>query len=458
MINNQNMRTSDVIEQANDSIYLDTLFNNLITIREEIWKIHIFDTYGLIYNKDMKRLTDTKKIILFDEPWYETLVNDKNSLKRIKGCISLGARLPDYFRTVDYLSVFEQYHFSIVREINTFSPYETIGYIELMAPVSVLQDLVSNIKTETSVILLDQFANIVYEPTGNYLGAGFTDIYPELSDVTENIKNYIKTTVNGVEVLATYHTSDVSGWSVVSVIPVSVVKQDAWKLRNIVILASCIIMAIAVPIIILLAQRLSKPIMALSMGMRKVRKGDPDVTLPIINNDEIGWLTEQFNRMTRETRDANQKRYEAMKKLHAMEMLQKETELLYLRNQINPHFLYNNLDSIRITAAINNDNEVADIIYNLAQFFRMSISKGSNLVPLRDEINLIKRYMSLMKLRYKNNVDVYEIEEAVMDKHILNFILQPVVENSIIHGLSVRVAETLSASRYGLRARINLHV
>jgi len=431
----KNMRTADYITQANYTVYLDTLFNNLITIREEVGKIHIFDLYGLIYNLDTKRLTDTKRIILTEEPWYDLLSSENNSLKRIQGCIILGARLPDYFRKVDYFSLFEQYHFSIVREIRTFSPYKTIGFIEVMAPVSVLKSIVEKNKTDSSVILFDQFMNVVYEPTGKYLGKHISEAFPELSDIVKSGENHTRLNFNGTDSLIAVKNSDVSSWSIVTILPVSIVQQSAIRLRNYVILISVIFLAIVVPIVILLARKLTKPIVALSNGMRRVRKGEENVILPIINNDEIGWLTEQFNRMISEARESNWAKYEALQKLHRMELLQKETELLYLRNQINPHFLYNILDSIRMTAAINGDNEVAGLIMNLASFFRKSISKGSNIVSLDHEISMIKSYMSLMKVRYRNIRDEYNIDEAFLNKQIPNFILQPIVENAIIHGL-----------------------
>lgn len=431
----KNTRTADYITQANNCVYLDTLFNNLITIREEVGKIHIFDLYGLIYNLDMKRLTNTSRIILNKEPWYELLINESNDLKKYKGCIILGARLPDYFRRVDYLSLFEQYHFSVVREIKTFSPYKTIGFIEVMAPVSILKDIVEKNETDSSVILLDQFLNVIYEPTGKYIGRHVSEAFPELSGVVATGENHTKLNMDGTDSLITVKKSEVSSWTIATVVPVSLVRQSSIYLRNIVILISAALLAIVIPIVILLARKLTKPLVALSNGMRRVRKGDDNVVLPIINNDEIGWLTEQFNIMISEASESNYARYEALQKLHRVELLQKETELLYLRNQINPHFLYNILDSIRMTAGINGDHEVAGLIMNLANFFRMSISNGSNIVPLSHEISMIKNYMSLMKLRYRNIKDEYNIDEAFMNRQIPNFILQPIVENAIIHGL-----------------------
>lgn len=120
------------------------------------------------------------------------------------------------------------------------------------------------------------------------------------------------------------------------------------------------------------------------------------------------------------------------------EIFTKQTELSALQSQINPHFLYNTLDTIRGQAMIDGNKEVADMIEKLASFFRYSISRKGNMVTLRDELANVKNYISIQEYRFNNRfrlfIDIDEDDEEVYDFFIPRLILQPLVENAVIHG------------------------
>lgn len=109
--------------------------------------------------------------------------------------------------------------------------------------------------------------------------------------------------------------------------------------------------------------------------------------------------------------------------------------MLYLKSQINPHFLYNTLDTIRIQAELNQDKKVAELLMNLVDFFRMSVKVNRQMVTLDDELDLLEAYMDLMCYRYPSIHCEYEIDPDLGGMEVPNFILQPLVENSLLHGL-----------------------
>lgn len=117
------------------------------------------------------------------------------------------------------------------------------------------------------------------------------------------------------------------------------------------------------------------------------------------------------------------------------ELMQQKMSMLYLKSQVNPHFLYNTLDSIRIKAQLNDDKEVADLLMKLAAFFRFSIKVNAQMISLDDELSVLETYLDLMCYRYPNLRYEYEIEPGMEDMLIPNFTLQPLVENSLLHGL-----------------------
>ena len=120
------------------------------------------------------------------------------------------------------------------------------------------------------------------------------------------------------------------------------------------------------------------------------------------------------------------------------ELTEQRMSMLYLKSQINPHFLYNTLDSIRIRAQLSGDKEVADLLMRLVDFFRLSVKVNKQMVSLDEELELLEAYMELMCSRYPQLQVEYDIDPDLSETLVPNFILQPIVENSLLHGLKNR--------------------
>ena len=117
------------------------------------------------------------------------------------------------------------------------------------------------------------------------------------------------------------------------------------------------------------------------------------------------------------------------------ELTEQKMGMLYLKSQVNPHFLYNTLDTIRIQAQLNGDRKVADLLMRLVDFFRLSVKVNQQMVALDDELELLEAYMELMCHRYPELLVRYDIDPELGGALVPNFILQPIVENSLLHGL-----------------------
>ena len=132
------------------------------------------------------------------------------------------------------------------------------------------------------------------------------------------------------------------------------------------------------------------------------------------------------------------------------ELTEQKMSMLYLKSQVNPHFLYNTLDAIRIQAQLNGDKKVADLLMRLVDFFRLSVKVDRSMVTLDDEMELLEAYMELMCYRYPELACEYDIDPDLGGAQVPNFILQPIVENSLLHGLKnkgYRGDVTISAQR-----------
>ena len=117
------------------------------------------------------------------------------------------------------------------------------------------------------------------------------------------------------------------------------------------------------------------------------------------------------------------------------ELIEQKMSMLYLKSQVNPHFLYNTLDTIRIQAQLDGDKKVADLLMQLVDFFRLSVKVDRSMVTLDDEMDLLESYMELMCYRYPDLNCEYDIDPELGGIQVPNFILQPIVENSLLHGL-----------------------
>ena len=132
------------------------------------------------------------------------------------------------------------------------------------------------------------------------------------------------------------------------------------------------------------------------------------------------------------------------------ELVEQKMSMLYLKSQVNPHFLYNTLDTIRIQAQLNGDKKVADLLMRLVDFFRLSVKVDRPMVTLDDEVELLEAYMELMCCRYPALRCEYDIDPDLGGVQVPNFILQPIVENSLLHGLKnkgYRGTVTISAQK-----------
>lgn len=175
----------------------------------------------------------------------------------------------------------------------------------------------------------------------------------------------------------------------------------------------------------------SKRIELLVKKINLAETGNLTVTEPVAGNDEIAELDREFSHMLKKLDSLIQKNY-------IQQLENKESELRNLQLQINPHFLYNTLETISSMAAIRQMFEICDICEKLGEIFRYSLGKNyGNYVTVEQELNHVQNYIFIQKARFGNKFEVfYNVEPEVLKKKILRFILQPIVENAIIHGLS----------------------
>ena len=173
----------------------------------------------------------------------------------------------------------------------------------------------------------------------------------------------------------------------------------------------------------------TKRIQKLRDQMEKVKDNLPETLDCKTYKDEIGQLTDSYNYMVKTNRHLVKERNEVTREKNQMEMN-------VLRSQMNPHFLYNTLDMISWYAAAGSTNDVMDTIQVLASFYKISLNNGKVLTTLEQEIKLLELYMELQNRRSSETIElIVDVPELLLDQEILQFTLQPLVENSLKHGI-----------------------
>ena len=274
--------------------------------------------------------------------------------------------------------------------------------------------------------LLDSDGNIVYHPQQQL-------IYSNLK--SENIE-HIATLTDGTyveeNVIYSIETLNGSHWKVVGVSFVQELITDSlWELGRIIIFVSLMILVVMAVISVLLSKVVSRPIRTFAEEMEQFEQNTADFTyVPVGGVREVRMLSESFSHMVKRLQGL-------MGTIRDEQRNLRKTELRALQAQINPHFLYNTLDSISWMTERGKKEEVVEMVNALATLFRISISKGHELIPIRKEIQHAESYLQIQSYRYKNQFAYeFDVEEECLDYLCNKITLQPIIENAIYHGIN----------------------
>lgn len=235
------------------------------------------------------------------------------------------------------------------------------------------------------------------------------------------------------------------GWKLVSGIKKEELLQDS-KLIGLEIFTIIILVGVLGNILSRkISRRIYRPLNQLGEMIRQVGEGSRNLPQQF-DDSEVGRIGNQFKEMVNNN-------LELREKLLTAQIKEKEAELMLLQSQINPHFLYNTLDSIYCRAIIERQDDIARMVGALAKIFRLSLNSGKRLIRVRNEIEHIQSYMEIQNIRFNNRFQLrIDIPEKVQNLFIMKLILQPFVENAMYHGLEPKIGEgsiTIRAEKKG---------
>ncbi|MEF2246132.1 MULTISPECIES: sensor histidine kinase [unclassified Paenibacillus] len=235
------------------------------------------------------------------------------------------------------------------------------------------------------------------------------------------------------------HTTTDETWKLLNIVSLEQFTSYMKPLRFWAILIFVAAFAAAFINIAFLTKSITKQLHVLVNSMKALSVGALDTVIQTEARDEIGIIAEKFNQMAATIKElihtASQEKLQKERAVYK----QLESEYKALQAQMNPHFLYNTLETIHSAAKINQQHEIGQMIYLLGRLIRESISRKQDFIPLADEIDFIRDYLTLQGITYESRLQVdYEIEAESLDCIVPKFILQPIVENAIMHGIEMK--------------------
>ncbi|WP_342046790.1 cache domain-containing sensor histidine kinase [Bacillus sp. OTU530] len=318
--------------------------------------------------------------------------------------------------------------FLMSKQIQDFENRKNIGTISLAVQLSFIGDILMEIKDQNKAEMwvMNQQGRVIYHTNHEQIGT-VEDInqYPITNGSFTSYKN-------GERQLVSVSKSEKMNWTIVHRIPVKYLTVKAELVKDVTILFFAIIGLATVIISIFMAWDVSRPIHNLSNLMKNVEKGDFEVDLKVDSRDEIGILAQSFNSMVSKIRELIQQNYH-------IELRQKQAELYALQSQINPHFMYNTLETISMAVEEGEDDTVVEMVALLGGMMRFSLSNKNRIVAFNKEVEHIENYLTIQKYRFDERLD-FHIQSDINLHHYYSpkFILQPIIENCIKHGLETR--------------------
>ncbi|MFC0026192.1 cache domain-containing sensor histidine kinase [Neobacillus cucumis] len=316
------------------------------------------------------------------------------------------------------------YQISVARTLRDENSH-IYGYVIVTTMENEVSQIFKNMSGHEEMVLLDSSNHVISTRDDSEIGKSF-QYRDQLRE--KNYSNIFQ--ISKKNYLIAEHKISFTGWKLVSVVPYKQATNKVNSIFNKVIFVQVIFFSIFLVLMTYFLRTITKPISRLGNVADIVQQGNLNIRSHIRSKDEVGRLSKSFDLMLDRI---NEKIHE----IKATEERKRKAELDMLQAQINPHFLFNVLNSIRMKVLVKGDKESANMISSLSKLLRMTISKEKKIITLDEEIQIVLDFINIMNMRQKEKVIVeISISEEANTVMIPRFILQPIIENSIIHGLS----------------------
>ncbi|WP_207453572.1 sensor histidine kinase [Bacillus sp. SD088] len=380
----------------------------------EIAGILLVNQYDKLVSNEILRVSRDP---LTEESWYKKAIQSPEDIQLISNPIGRNIK-----NKVNYQM---NYVLSLVKAVKNPETNQVTGVILMDLKLDFIKNVIESIKIGNSgfIFITDKEGEVVYAPVNSIVYR----IHPSL--LYEENSPPIEKNINDDKYQIIYNTIPDIGWKVVGVFSLNETTKVVTEVQHFTIVIAIITLAMASLVSVFFANMITKPLNKLKTLMGNVEEGRFDVRFNSKYNDEVGQLGNSYNKMVQEID-------RLIQLLYVKEKSKREEELKVLQAQIQPHFLYNTLDTIQWMAHEYKAPKIAELVNSLTTLFRIGLNKGKEFISIREELEHVRSYLTIQMTRYESKLE-YDIKanEEVKDYQVLKLILQPLVENSIYHGI-----------------------
>lgn len=310
----------------------------------------------------------------------------------------------------------------VIRDIGTS---DEIGVSIISVDKDIFNNMFKDIETDGDILILNN-KNIIYF-SGSEKGLKAKDIANSLEYTGK--KGDVVKEIDGTKYSLNFQTNKKTNWKIVSIIPYENIIKELNYVR--IIAASLLVISFLIAIIsaLLISKKITKQLELLRIMTRKMELREYISGIKFDDNDEIGKIGNRFVELYNRNNELAAKLYESQLK-------EKEAELLALQSHINPHFLYNTLNSIYWMAEKAKVKPIAKVAVSLSKLFKLTLNNGNHITSVRNEIEQVKSYLQIQNIRFDNKIEYsIDIDPTMFDEKMIKLLLQPLVENAVQHGL-----------------------
>ncbi len=395
------------------------------------------DEFGRVLRNFFTSRDDIEVIdLVLDDAYYTVGAKKINRLERINQRLSESSGQPIWFPTkaeeIEILSgKFRKNYFTLARKIVDFNTLKTHGYLLIDLEEVLLEQAYSGLldNEHVEVLICDDQGVIISHTEKERIGGSVSEEpYGAAVLADADGHNYVQYKTD-IDKVAIYSTIRNNGWKIIKTVPTDYLYEELNHIQKYFVVGGAIYCLVIILYILLFSIRFTEPMMKMMTVIKKVEHGDLTVRTEVKTNDEVGQLGNSLNNMIGEM--------QVLIDQHIREEQEKkEVELEALHAQINPHFLYNTLNTIKWMAKIQGNSGVSKAITALVKLLRISTNLGRGMISLNEEIDYVTNYLVIQKLRFSKAINLScNIGEECMGLNVPKLILQPIVENSIIHGM-----------------------
>ncbi|KGA97823.1 hypothetical protein AJ85_11905 [Alkalihalobacillus alcalophilus ATCC 27647 = CGMCC 1.3604] len=331
-----------------------------------------------------------------------------------------------------------EYVLSITRRIRGATSFIPKGVLGIEVDASALEQLwnLSRPNNDIDFVIVGGDERIVYHQNPQLLGQRIDEELVKKMELEQSGSFHGQW---DLEEMLFYHNKSMNtGWTLLAMTPVKSVLEPVSGIQRSAILASIIALVLALGISQGFARSIVVPLNTVQQGMKKVETGEWRKIKELKGSDEMSSMVNSYNMMVERLSQLVEELYASELKNQEIKLEKQKTELQALQSQINPHFLHNTLETMNAYAVLNESEEISEMAEALSNMFRYSI-RNFEVVTIKDELDHINNFLIVQQHRFQEEIDIeYDIAESLLREDIVKLTLQPLVENSIHHGLRKR--------------------